>query len=108
VVASSPVKPRLNRHSAPEYEGGEIEAGEVVLGDAVVSGGDATELLQSADGALDAVSELVFARIEGAFARHAGALRDDRLCAGRLDMVEDGVPVIGLVGKDVGGIETGQ
>jgi hypothetical protein len=78
------------------------------LWDAIVSGGDTSKLLEPADGALDAVPELVLDRVERAFAGHAGALRDDRLGVCRLDVVEDGMAVIGLVGEDVGGIEAGQ
>lgn len=76
--------------------------------DAVVSGGDAAELLEPADGPLDAVPEFVFDRIERPFAWHAGALWDDRLGTRGFDMVEDAVAIIGLVGEHVGGIEAGQ
>ena len=78
------------------------------MGDAVVSGCDATQLLKLADGPLDAVPELVFDGVEGPLARHAGALRDDRLRAADLDVIEDGIGIIGLVGDDVTGIEAGQ
>lgn len=35
-------------------------------------------------------------------------MRDDGLGACRLDVIKDGMAVIGLVGEDVGGIEAGQ
>jgi hypothetical protein len=54
-----------------------------------------------ADGSLDPVAFLVDFGVEGAISVHAGSLRDDRDGADRLDMVEDGVSVIGLVGDDV-------
>lgn len=95
--------PRLIRHSWPEAERGEVEAGEVVGGEAVVTGGDAAELLELSDGALDAVAQLVEDGVEGARPGHAGSLRDDRLGPARLDGVEDGVGVVCLVGDDVSG-----
>jgi len=88
-----------------------MEACEVVGWQAIVSGGDAAELLELADGPLDAVAVLVDGGIEVARSRHAGALRDDRSGADRLGMVEDGVTVISLVGDDVAGseaVEQGQ
>lgn len=75
---------------------------------AVVSGGDAAELLEFADGALDAVAMLVDGWVEIAGPVHAGSLRDDRPGADRLGMVEDGVCVIGSVGDEVAGGETGD
>lgn len=61
-----------------------------------------------ADGSLDPVAFLVDFRIEGTASVHAGALRDDRDGADRLDMVEDGMGVIGLVGDDVPGPHAGD
>lgn len=78
-----------------------MEAGEVVLGDAVVSGGDATQLLELADSALDSVSQFVFGGVEGAGPGHAGALGDDGNGLAGFDMIEDGVAVIGSVCDDV-------
>ena len=46
--------------------------------------------------------------VERPFAGHAGALRDDRLGACCLNVIEDGMAVIGLVGEDVGRIEASQ
>lgn len=69
--------------------------------DAVVSCSDTAELFELSDGAFDAVSELVFDRIEGAFAGHAAALGDDRLRASCLDKVEDCVGVVGFVGQNM-------
>ena len=85
-----------------------MEAGEIVLRPPIVSCGDASELLELADGALDAVAELVEGRVEGARPGHAGALRDDRNSAACFDGVKDGVAVIGLVGDDAGGGEAGD
>lgn len=76
--------------------------------DTVVSGGDAAQLLELADGPLDPVAQLVFDRIEGSVAWHAGALRDDRLRAGCFDKVKDCVGVVGFVGQNVTRIETCQ
>ena len=98
----------MNRHSAPEAKSGETEAGKVVLRDAVIASGDASELLELADGSLNAISELVFGGIEGPFAGHACALGNDRLGAAGLDMVEDGVGIVGFVSDDIIGLETGQ
>lgn len=53
------------------------------------------------DGSLDPVAFLVDFGIEGTASVHAGSLRDDGHGADRLDVVEDGVGVIGLVGDDV-------
>lgn len=76
--------------------------------DAVVSCGDAAELLELADGSFDPVAQLVFDRIEGTLAGHAGALRDDRLGAGSFDKVEDCVGIVSLVGKDMTSWQVGQ
>lgn len=76
--------------------------------DAVIASGDASELLELADGSLNAISELVFGGIEGPFAGHACALGNDRLGAAGLDMVEDGVGIVGFVSDDIIGLETGQ
>lgn len=69
--------------------------------DAVVSGGDAAELFELADGPLDAVAQLVFDRIEIALARHTRSLGDDGLGAPGLDKVEDCMAIVSLVGKNV-------
>lgn len=92
---------RLNRHSAPERQRGEIEGGQVVLRESVVSGCDASELLELADGALDDVAPFIDGRVEVSRSAHARALRDDGPGADRLEMVEDGMGVIGLVGDDM-------
>lgn len=76
--------------------------------DAIVSSCDTAKLLEPADGTFDAVSKLILDRIEGAFAGHAGTLRDDGLSACRLDVIENSMAVIGLVGEDMGRIEAGQ
>ena len=61
------------------------------------TGWHAAELLEPADGSLDAVTQPVFGRVEGAGARHAGALRDDWLRTDGLDEIEDCVGVVGLL-----------
>src|SRR5687768_3548169 len=48
---------------------------------------------------------LVDSGIEGTWAGHAGLARDDRDGAARLDMVEDGVGVIGFVGDHMPGAQ---
>ena len=54
------------------------------------------------------VAQLVFEGIKRPFARHACALRDDRLGAAGLDVIKDGIGIICLVGDDVAGIEAFQ
>ena len=60
------------------------------------------------DGALDPVSEFVDDGIEGARPGHANSLRDDRFCPISLDVVEDGITIICLIGEDMAGIKGGQ
>ena len=76
--------------------------------DSVVSSCDAAELFELADGALDTVSQFVDGGIEGALSGHAGSLRDDGFCAAGLDMVEDDMAVISLVGDDMLGRKAGH
>ncbi len=60
------------------------------------------------DGALDPVSEFVDDGIESTRSGHTDPLGDDRFCATFLDVVEDVIAVICLVGEDVAGIKTRQ
>jgi hypothetical protein len=77
-----------------------------VADELVVSGGDAPELLEPGEEALDAVAFLVEARVAGMF---AGAVRpwgNDGLGFDPAQGVVEMVGVVGLVGDDGGGLET--
>ena len=64
-------------------------------------------MFEFADGAFDAVAHFGDGWIEGAVSGHAFSLRNDRYCAIFLDVIADGVAVIGLVGENVARQEPG-
>src|SRR5690606_35385826 len=82
---------RTNRHSAhPDHGCGEVDEAEEVGGEPVVSGGEAAEVLELCEAALDAVAQAV----EGAVVRDRGSARtgrgDDGLSADGVDPVSQG------------------
>lgn len=66
----------------------------------VVSGGNASELLETAEETLDQISIPIEMSIERAKYAAIGAWRDNRLSALRLDGCHKGVGVVALVGDD--------
>ena len=67
---------------------------EVITGEFVVSGGDASELFDTAEETLDQVATLVDVPIECARVEAIGTRRDNRLRALRRDGVGEGVRVV--------------
>ena len=80
-----------------------------VFGEFVVTGGDATEVLELAEEALDQVALAIEDLAEAGLPFAIGFGRNVRHRALRLDQVADAVGVIGFVGQDNGaGIEAIQ
>lgn len=71
----------------------------------VVPGGDAAELLEPGEHALDTVALFVEARVAGVFAGPVWPWRNDGLGADLAQRVVEMVGVVGLVGDDGGGPE---
>ncbi len=71
----------------------------------VVAGGDAAELFELAEEALDAVAFPVEARVAGVFDGPVGPRRDDGLGPDPAQGLVEVVGVVGLVGDDGGGPE---
>lgn len=69
-------------------------------GEFVVSSGNASELLETAEETLDQISIPIEMPIERAKCAAIGARRDNRLSALRLDGCHKGVGVVALVGDD--------
>jgi hypothetical protein len=67
------------------------------VAEAVVAGGDAAEVLEAAEHALDGVATAVEGRREAILPASVGLGRDVRHCAGRLDLAADRVGVVALV-----------
>lgn len=66
-----------------------------------MSCGDATEVLDAAEEALDAVSLLVESRVAGVLTPSMSAVRCDRVASLRDDFPIEPISVIGLVAQDV-------
>ena len=75
----------------------DAEAGKEVAGELVVAGGDATEVLHAAEGALDDVAGLVGGRIEGMPVHPGDLVGDDGRGAARSQEAAQMVDIIGLV-----------
>lgn len=76
--------------------------------DAVIACSDAAKLFELSDGPLDPVAQLIDGRIERPLSWHTSALRDYGASAAILNMVEDGMTVIGAVGDDMACGQTAQ
>ena len=96
----SPRNPRSYRHSAqPDHGGCEVDEAQEVDGTPVIAGGEAPEVFELAEAALDAVARAVGGDVVGdqSFSRPVG--RDDCLSAEVGDDRAQGVRVIGFVGQ---------
>jgi hypothetical protein len=79
------------------------------LGEFVVARGDASELLDAAEEALDQIAVLVDMPIERTRVDSVGAWRDDRLAALRGNCRHEGIRIVALVGHDeLGGLILNQ
>ena len=84
-----------------------MDHGEEVLGELVVTGGDATEVLELAEEAFDQIAVTVERLAEAGFPFAIGFGRDVGHRALRLDQIADAIGVISLVGENDGArIET--
>ena len=93
-------QPRVTTHSAVEGDGGdEGGSGEVVVGASVVSGGDASPVLDAAEHAFDTVTTFVGEPIEGDWPGASSAGWDDRLDLVLGEKLPDRVGIIGLVAE---------
>ncbi len=97
--ARNPSTPRqCGRLFEPQDGGGESDDGEVVSGGLLVSGGDASELLEFADAALDQVTFLVEVAVERVLRASRRIVRDDRDGAGLGDGLAEVVGIVGGIG----------
>ena len=88
--------------------GGELNGGEEVSSELVVSCGDAAEVLELVEEALDEVALAVEREVAMARGDAIGLGRDDRGDAPRLQGQDQGVGVIGLVGQEGPRADPGQ
>ena len=77
-----------------------MDAGEEVGGELVIAGGQATEVFETAEHALDGVSALVEGGAEAAFPAPGHFGGDVGRCALTFDQLADRVGVVGAVGQD--------
>ena len=97
-------RPRLQTRSQPEREqGGEGDGGQEVVGELVVAGGDATEVLEPAEGVLDQVAIAVSASVVGDLPLARDPAWNDRHGAGLTERAAQAIGVVALVGQDVAG-----
>lgn len=88
----------------PPYDGGDDEdSGEEDISALVVAGVDASEVLEVAEEAFDAVALLVSDRIVGVRVLARGIWRDDGLAAAFAEPIAQGRCVIGAIGKQASG-----
>ncbi len=78
------------------------------IGKFVVSGGDATERLESIEEALDQMTSLVAMPIDRTFVRPIATGRNVGVSPSRLDEFDQFVAVIAFVGGNRGGLDTGN
>lgn len=84
----------------PDKDGCDQDAGEEVGGFAVVAHGHTTPLLQACEAPLDAVAQVVFGPVAGAWLL-ATTRRDDRLSPLGLDCFDQGASVVAIVSQHV-------
>jgi len=77
-----------------------MDGGEEISGKFVISGGDAPEILESAEAALDDVAPFVGAFAEWVESYSVGLVRNDRLGAAPDDFGAESVAIIALVGGE--------
>jgi len=77
-----------------------MNSGQEIPGELVVSGGDATEVLEPAEAAFDDISAFVGALVEVMDDNTVGFVRDDGLCAATNDFAAKVVAVIPFVGEE--------
>ena len=70
------------------------------IGEFVVSGCDAAELLETIEKSLDEISRLVAMPVDTALGVAIASRRDDGLCSGGFDGVDQSIAVVPLVGDD--------
>jgi hypothetical protein len=74
-----------------------VDCCQVVAGEFVVTGGDATEVFQSAETAFDGVTAFVEGAVQATTLFAVRLKRDDRFCAGVFHQFAEGVAVIAFV-----------
>jgi hypothetical protein len=100
---------RTNRHLAhPDHGAGELESRQEVDGASIVSGSDATKMLEPVEEALNAVAQLVSDSVMGNEGLSVAERRDNRCRSGIGDELAQSVVVVGLVGDDGSGRTTGE
>lgn len=77
-----------------------MNSSEEIARELVVSSGDASEVLEAAEAALDNVSALVGSLVEGMDDDAVGFVGDDRLCATTNDLSAQVVTVVAFVGEE--------
>jgi len=77
-----------------------MNSGQEIPGELVVSGGDATEVLEPAEAAFDDISAFVGALVEVMDDNAVGFVRDDGLCAATNDFTAKVVAFIPFVGEE--------
>jgi hypothetical protein len=102
--------PRVTTQSAPEGDGGdESDGGKAVVGEAIVSGSDASPILDAAEHALDEVATLIGEAVERVWPGASGAGGDYRLDVVLGQRTSDGIGIIGFVAKQAAGwLDPGQ
>lgn len=86
--------------SGPEAEcGDEADAGEVVAGELVIAGGYGTEVLETAEGALDDVARAVGGVFEGEAVHSVALVGDDGRGALVGEATAEGIAIVGTVGE---------
>ena len=88
----------------PELGGGEFEHGEEVGGVFFVSGGEASEVFDAIEEALDAIARPIEYRAEARFPATMDHRRDVWSRAGGLDLAAQPVGIVGLVGQHDGAL----
>src|SRR5262245_17841740 len=83
-----------------DHDGGDVDEGQEVAGGLLVAGGHAPELLDLVPEALRQVAVLVALLVDLALLLARAQRRDDRLGAPRLDLLDQRLLVVALVGDD--------
>ena len=89
-----------SQSSQPEDSASQMNERQEGLCEFVVPGGDASELLDTAEETLDQMAALVDMPVERAWIESVGAWRDDRLAALLGNGCNEGIRVVALVGHD--------
>jgi len=92
----------------PNDGGGESDQGRESLSEFVVAGGDTAKLLDPAEESLNEISTFVTVFVELTLNAPVAARWDDRLNVGGVQIVEDGITVVGFVSTDRAGIQALQ